>query len=82
MNCVENLPVYGAVVVGLSIAGLQSNLINWLSVSMLVARIGQTTVHLSLPATNAVASLRFALYFVQMLCMTAMGIAAAAALVS
>jgi uncharacterized MAPEG superfamily protein len=82
MNCVENLPVYGAVVVGLSVAGLQSHLIDWLSVSILVARIGQTTVHLSLPATNAVASLRFALYFVQMLCMTAMGIAAAAALVS
>jgi uncharacterized MAPEG superfamily protein len=82
MNCVENLPVYGAIVVALSVAGLQSHLIDWLSVSMLAARIGQTTVHLSLPPTNAVASLRFALYFAQMISMIAMGVAAAAALVT
>lgn len=82
MNCVENLPVYGAIVVALSVAGLHSHLIDWLSVSMLAARIGQTTVHLSLPATNAIASLRFALYFAQMVCMSAMGIVAAAALIS
>jgi uncharacterized MAPEG superfamily protein len=82
MNCVENLPVYGAIVVALSVAGLQSQLIDWLSVSMLAARIGQTTVHLCLPLTNAVASLRFALYFAQMIFMIAMSVAAAAALIT
>ena len=31
MNCVENLPVYGAIVVALTVVGLQSHLIDGLS---------------------------------------------------
>ena len=42
MNCVENLPVYGAIVVALTVAGLQSPLVDRLSETMLAARIGQT----------------------------------------
>ena len=48
MNCVENLPVYGAIVVALTVAGLQSPLVDGLSEAMLAARIGQTLVHVSL----------------------------------
>ena len=53
MNCVENLPVYGAIVVALTAVGLRSPLIDGLSETMLAARIGQTLVHVGLRQTNA-----------------------------
>jgi uncharacterized MAPEG superfamily protein len=74
MNCVENLPVYAAIVVALVATGLRSPVVDRLSVTMLAARIGQTMVHITLPPTNAVTSLRFALYFMQAACMIAMGL--------
>lgn len=82
MNCVENLPVYGAIVMALTATGLRSPLIDGFAITMLVARIGQTLVHVVPPPTETSASLRFALYCLQIVCMVAMGIAAAAALVS
>ena len=81
MNCVENLPVYGAIVVALTVAEVRSPLVNGLSVAMLAARIGQTLTHVGLPPTDASASLRFALFFVEMICMIGMGGAAAVAMV-
>jgi uncharacterized MAPEG superfamily protein len=74
MNCVENLPVYAAIVVALVATGLRSPVVDRLSVTMLAARIGQTMVHITLPPTNAVTSLRFAFYFMQAACMIAMGL--------
>ncbi len=79
MNCVENLPVYGAIVVALTVAGLQSPLVDRLSETMLAARIGQTMVHVALRQTNAVVSVRFTLFSIQLICMFAMAAAAAAA---
>ena len=79
MNCVENLPVYGAIVVALTVAGLRSPLIDGLSETMLAARIGQTLVHVALRQTNAVVSVRFTLFSIQLICMFAMGAASAAA---
>ena len=73
MNCVENLPVYAAIVVALMAMGLQSLIIDRLAVVMLAARVVQTLVHILLPPTNAATSLRFAFYFVQAVCMIAMG---------
>lgn len=72
MNCVENLPVYAAIVVALMAMGLQSVIIDRLAVIMLAARVVQTSVHIMLPPTNAATSLRFAFYLVQVVCMTAM----------
>lgn len=77
MNCVENLPVYSAIVVALTAAGVRSPVIDKLSVAMLMARIAQTIVHIALPPTAAAASARFALFFAQIVCMTYMGLAAA-----
>ena len=74
MNCVENLPVYAAIVGALVATGLRSPVVDRLSVTMLAARIGQTMVHIALSPTNAVTSLRFALYFMQAVCMIAMGV--------
>ena len=81
MNCVENLPVYGAIVVALTVAGLRSPFVDGLSEAMLAARIGQTLVHVALRQTNAVVSVRFALFSIQVICMFAMGAAAAAAMI-
>lgn len=80
MNCVENLPVYGAVVVALTVSHVHSVVVDGLAISMFTARIGQTTAHLVPRPTNASASLRFALYCVQLMCMVAMGVTAARAL--
>ena len=71
MNCVENLPVYSAIVVALMAMGLQSSIIDRLTVIMLAARVVQTLVHIILPPTNAATSLRFAFYFAQVVCMIA-----------
>jgi uncharacterized MAPEG superfamily protein len=78
MNCVENLPVYGAIAVAGMAAGASGRLVDALALVFLAARISQTLVHLALRQTNAVAALRFAFFFVQFLCLAAMGIAAAA----
>src|SRR5271169_6750874 len=75
MNCVENLPVYGAIVVALTVAGLQSPLVDRLSETMMAARIGQTLIHVALHQTNAVVSVRFTLFAIQLICMLAMGAA-------
>jgi uncharacterized MAPEG superfamily protein len=73
MNCVENLPIYAAIVVALVATGLQSPTIDRLAIVMLVARVGQTLAHIVLPPTNTAASLRFALFFIQAACMIVMG---------
>ena len=73
MNCVENLPVYAAIVVALMATGVHSLVIDRLAVAMLAARIGQSTVHIALPQTNPVVAVRFTLYLVQALCMIAIG---------
>lgn len=74
MNCVENLPVYAAIVVALMATDLQSSVVDRLAVTMLAARIGQTVAHIALPPTNAATSLRFALFLMQGVCMIAMGV--------
>jgi uncharacterized MAPEG superfamily protein len=74
MNCVENLPIYTAIVVALRATGLQSPIVDRLAVTMLVARVGQTVVHIAMPPTNAVTSLRFALFLMQAVCTIAMGV--------
>ena len=78
MNCVENLPIDGALVVALSATGLRSSFIDGLSIAMLVARIGQTLVHILLPPSTSTASLRFALFLIQVICMSSIGITIAA----
>lgn len=73
MNCVENLPVYGAIVVALVATGLRSTVIDNLALVMLAARVAQTVAHISLPNSTTAASIRFALFFIQIVSMIAMG---------
>jgi uncharacterized MAPEG superfamily protein len=67
-NCIENLPVFGAIVFGLYASHVTSNLIDALAVTVLIARVLQSLVHVSLVHSNTVASVRFGFYFVQFIC--------------
>jgi uncharacterized MAPEG superfamily protein len=49
MNCVENLPIYTAIVVALMATCLQGSTIDHLAIAILPARIGQTLTHIVLP---------------------------------
>lgn len=71
-NCIENLPVFLAIVYCATVAGARGNLLDTLALLVLAARIGQTTVHLSVVQTNPVASLRFGLYLIQAVSMLGM----------
>ncbi|MGD9545739.1 MAG: MAPEG family protein [Methylocystis sp.] len=73
MNCLENLPVYGALVVAMLAARVASPVLDALAIAILVARVCQSVVHLLLEQTNVVASIRFAFYFVQAISMFVMG---------
>ena len=63
-NCVENLPVFGAIVLGLYVGNVASASVNALAVAVLVARIMQSLVHVCFVQTNAVASVHFRFFFV------------------
>jgi uncharacterized MAPEG superfamily protein len=66
-NCLENLPVFGAIVFVISAIGLQGPRVDALCVAILAARVCQSTVHLSHEQTNAFVAVRFAFYSVQLL---------------
>ena len=67
-NCIENLPVFGAIVFGLYAGNVTGALVDALAVTVLVARVFQSTVHVCFVHTNAVASWRFGFFFVQFIC--------------
>jgi len=64
-NCVENLPVFGAIVFALYVGDVTGGLVDALAAAVLVARILQSLVHVCFVQTNAVAALRFGFFFVQ-----------------
>jgi len=64
-NCVENLPVFGAVVFALYAAGIQSATADALSLTILAARVCQSSIHVAFEQTNTAVSVRFAFFFAQ-----------------
>ena len=64
-NCIENLPIFGAIVLALYVGNVTGVLVNGLATAILLARIVQSLVHVGLVQTNAVVSVRFAFFFVQ-----------------
>ena len=66
-NCIENLPVFGAIVLALYVAGVGGATVNFLSISVLAARVTQSLVHVCLVQTNTVAAVRFAFFLVQLI---------------
>jgi hypothetical protein len=77
LTCVENLPVYTAIVVALLASHVNNHLLDGLAITILAARICQSSIHLLLEQTNSVAGVRFAFFFVQAVCMIAMGLLSA-----
>ncbi len=73
-NCIENLPVYAAIVFAARAAQVDDPLLDVLACILLAARVIQSSVHISFVQTNKVVSVRFSFFMVQFICMTWMGI--------
>jgi uncharacterized MAPEG superfamily protein len=65
-NCIENLPVFGAIVYVITAIGLQGPVVDSLCIAILAARVIQSCVHISHVQTNAFVAVRFSFYSVQL----------------
>jgi uncharacterized MAPEG superfamily protein len=74
MNCVENLPVYGAIVVALVASGVSGRSLDVLALVLIAARVCQTLLHIGTRPGEFTAAVRFTFFFVQIVCMVAMGV--------
>jgi uncharacterized MAPEG superfamily protein len=64
-NCIENLPVFGAIVFALYAGDVANATINVLAIVVFAARIVQSLVHACLVQTNTMVSIRFGFFLVQ-----------------
>ncbi|WP_414922158.1 MAPEG family protein [Pseudomonas sp. IT-P294] len=71
-NCVENLPVFGAIVWMISALGIDAPVVNALSILVLTARVCQSLVHVSHVQTDAFVAVRFSFFCVQLVCFLAL----------
>ena len=67
-NCIENLPVFGAIVLALYASNLCGGLIDVIAAIIVLARIGQSVIHVALVQTNTVVFIRFIFFFIQLIC--------------
>ena len=67
-NCIENLPVFGAIVFALHVSGVRGAAADYPAIAVLAARVAQSLVHVSFVQTNAVVSVRFSLFSIQLAC--------------
>lgn len=67
-NCIENLPVFGAIVFAIYVSRLGGATVDYACIAVLVARVAQSLVHVSLVQTNAVVSVRFTFFSIQFAC--------------
>ena len=63
-NCIENLPVFAAIVFAGYAAGARSPVLDALSIAVVAARVAQTSVHL-ISGTNLAVGIRFGIWCVQ-----------------
>jgi uncharacterized MAPEG superfamily protein len=68
-NCVENLPVFAALVFVVTLTSRGSQLVDVLCLVVLAARIVQSTIHMSFVETARSVGFRFSFYLLQMFCM-------------
>ena len=76
-NCVENLPVFGAIVLVISALGVDGPAVSYLSTIVLIARVCQSLVHVSHEQTNGFVAVRFTFFSVQLVCFLALIVIAA-----
>ncbi|MCB1956095.1 MAG: MAPEG family protein [Rhodocyclaceae bacterium] len=72
-NCVENLPIFIAVVFAAYVADTMSGSVSTLSVVAVAARVLQSLVHVALVQTNRVILVRFCLFMAQVACFFGIG---------
>jgi uncharacterized membrane protein YecN with MAPEG domain len=73
-NCVENLPIYGAIVLAIVVAGIDTAGLDVLALILIAARICHSLVHVSFRQTDRVVMFRSLFYNTQWICMLAMGV--------
>ena len=66
-NCVENLPVFGAIVFALYAGNVAGTLVDRLAMAILTARVLQSTLHVSVVQTDRVVAVRFAFFIAQII---------------
>lgn len=66
-NCIENLPVFAAIVLALYLSGVGGAIVDWLSIGILAARVMQSLIHVSVVETNAAVAVRFVFFLVQLI---------------
>ena len=71
-NCVENLPVFGAIVLVISAIGVNGPAVDALCTIVLIARIVQSLVHVSHVQTDLFVAVRFSFFSVQLVCFLAL----------
>lgn len=71
-NCVENLPVFGAVVLTAAISGRHGGLFDTLPIVYLVARVAQSITHIASGSVRAV-NVRFTFFTLQLFCVFWLG---------
>lgn len=67
-NCVENLPVFGAIVLVISVLDISGLAVNYLCTIVLVARVCQSMVHVCHVQTDRFVAWRFSFFCVQLVC--------------
>jgi len=73
LNCVENLPLFGAVVLTGHVTGLVAGSFATMAQVYVAARVAQSLVHVSSGAAMAV-NVRFGFFLVQMTCLILMAV--------
>jgi uncharacterized membrane protein YecN with MAPEG domain len=72
-NCVENLPVFGALIAVAALADVRGGAIDAFAVAVVCARVAQSVTHVAFEQTNAVVWFRFGFFFAQLMAMLAIG---------
>ncbi|MCE9576313.1 MAG: MAPEG family protein [Deltaproteobacteria bacterium] len=65
-NCIENLPVFGAIVLALQASGTSGATVDALSIAIPLARVVQSSVHVGFVETNRSVGVRFSFFCVQL----------------
>jgi len=73
-NCVENLPVFGVVVFAAYVADVTSTTLDYLCITIVIARIAQSIIHVTLEQTNFIAFIRFCAFLVQIICFVSIAV--------
>ena len=65
-NCIENLPVFAAIVLALHVSGSGGPVADFASIGILASRVLQSLVHVCLVQTSSVVAVRFSFLLVQL----------------